>query len=92
MTIVKNFSGTVIATAAAAIFSGCVHNSSDSKLTANSQEAKVKCQGINSCNGTSDCRSATSSCVGRNHCAGEGWMYVDSVEDCKSKGGTLLNT
>ena len=91
MATIKKFTGTVIATAAAAVFSGCVSHS-DTRLAANSQEAKIKCQGINSCNGTSDCRSATSSCAGRNHCAGDGWLFVESVQACKSKGGSILES
>lgn len=49
---------------------------------------KVFCQGINSCKGQSDCKSAKNSCQGKNSCKGQGGKYVSSEKECKEKGGT----
>ena len=43
--------------------------------------AKVKCEGVNSCKGHSECKSAKSSCKGQNACKGQGFMEM-SKDDC----------
>ena len=43
-------------------------------------EAKVKCEGVNSCKGHSDCKSAHNSCKGKNGCAGQGFMMMTKPE------------
>ncbi len=43
-------------------------------------EAKVKCEGVNGCKGTSDCQTATSSCKGHNECKGKGHLNVTQKE------------
>lgn len=50
----------------------------------------VKCEGINSCKGTSECASATNACHGQNDCAGHGFISVPSEADCTGKGGKVL--
>jgi hypothetical protein len=50
----------------------------------------IKCEGINSCKGTSECASKTNACNGHNDCAGKGWVSVPSEGDCTSKGGKVL--
>lgn len=50
----------------------------------------LKCQGINSCSGTSECAiPGESSCAGLNECAGKGWIYA-TQEECDDQGGTVL--
>lgn len=50
----------------------------------------VKCGGINSCKGTSACKTATSSCKGQNSCKGLGWSEVATRSECISRGGKVL--
>jgi hypothetical protein len=52
-------------------------------------EAKVHCQGVNSCKGKSACNSATNGCAGQNSCKGKGWIALTEKE-CKAKGGTVV--
>lgn len=53
------------------------------------KEAKVKCEGINSCKGTGACATATNGCAGQNSCKGHGWVEV-SAKECKAKKGKVL--
>lgn len=53
-------------------------------------EGKVKCSGVNSCKGTSTCKTALSSCKGQNSCKGLGWIETSSEADCQAKGGKVL--
>ena len=77
-------SGAALAAAAASLFlSGTVSVSS-----ANAEEAKVQCGGVNSCKGKSECSSAKNSCKGQNACKGEGWMSM-SEKQCLEKGGKV---
>jgi len=68
----------VIASAAAAIFvagmAGAAH------AAEGGAEAKVKCEGVNSCKGHGDCSSAKNSCKGKNGCAGQGFMMMTQAE------------
>ncbi|MBK7004221.1 MAG: hypothetical protein IPH37_03030 [Burkholderiales bacterium] len=50
----------------------------------------VKCSGINSCKGTSDCKTAKNECKGMNSCKGQGWNMKDSAKDCKAAGGKVV--
>lgn len=43
--------------------------------------AKVKCEGVNGCKGTSACKTATSACQGQNSCKGKGHLLL-SQSDC----------
>jgi uncharacterized membrane protein len=77
-------SGAALATAAASLFlSGTASFSS-----ANAEEAKVQCAGVNSCKGKSECSSAKNSCKGQNACKGEGWKSM-SEKQCLEKGGKV---
>jgi uncharacterized membrane protein len=42
--------------------------------------AKIKCEGVNSCKGKSDCKSAQNSCKGENGCAGKGFLMMSQAE------------
>ena len=77
-------SGAALAAAAASLFlSGTVSISS-----ANAEEAKVQCAGVNSCKGKSECSSAKNSCKGQNACKGEGWQSM-TEKQCLEKGGKV---
>ena len=54
-------------------------------------DAKVKCTGINSCEGHGECGAADGShdCAGKNSCKGKGWVKV-SKEECEEKGGEVM--
>ena len=41
----------------------------------------VKCAGVNSCKGQSDCKTDHSECGGHNDCAGKGWKDM-TQEEC----------
>ncbi|HEY4091160.1 MAG TPA: hypothetical protein VGN46_06560 [Luteibacter sp.] len=47
----------------------------------------VHCYGINTCKGTSDCKSGNHQCKGQNECKGQGFKAV-SVSECKAQGGS----
>ena len=53
-------------------------------------EDGVKCAGINSCSGKTECGAADGShdCSGKNSCKGKGWVTT-SAEECSEKGGTV---
>jgi uncharacterized membrane protein len=42
--------------------------------------AKVKCEGVNSCKGKSDCKTAHNSCKGKNNCNGMGFLNLTQAE------------
>ena len=50
--------------------------------------AKVHCYGVNTCKGTSDCKSGTHDCKGMNDCKGQGFKALSSGA-CKKAGGSL---
>ena len=71
----------VLAAAAAAIFvSG---SATPSVATHHEGDEKVKCEGVNSCKGQSECGTDHSSCNGHNECAGKGWIEM-SPEECEA--------
>ena len=70
MLMSKSVSGAAIATAAALLFSFA------SITTASADEAKVHCDGVNSCKGQSSCKSASNSCKGQNSCKGKGFVEM----------------
>ena len=69
----------VTAAAVAALFmTGLAHASfADDSAS----DAKVKCEGVNSCKGHGECKSAANSCKGQNGCAGKGFLMM-SKTDC----------
>jgi hypothetical protein len=61
-------------------------------VTVAADSATVKCTGVNSCKGTSECKSSKNSCKGMNSCKGQGFVSM-SKADCdaakaKAKAGT----
>jgi len=58
--------------------------------TAQAADMSVKCAGLNSCKGHSDCKTAKNECKGMNSCKGQGWNAKASAQECTSAGGTVL--
>jgi len=56
--------------------------------TAVAADDTVHCYGINSCKGSSDCKTTTQECKGMNACAGHGFKAVAAGE-CLAKKGTI---
>ena len=59
-------------------------------LAVSAHAAGVKCSGVNSCKGTSACKTAASSCKGQNSCKGLGWTQTSDVASCTSRGGKVV--
>ena len=78
-------SGVAIASAAAALFA---IGASVSTTVQAAEDGTVKCAGVNSCKGSSDCATAKSSCKGQNSCKGQGWVKK-TADECKAAGGTV---
>ena len=74
----------VLAAAAAAIFVSGVAT----QAVASSHEGgdKVHCDGVNSCKGQSECKTAHSACTGLNSCKGKGWITL-TADACERAGG-----
>jgi hypothetical protein len=71
----KKFSGVALATAAAMLFSTAA------VLPAHAaDEAKVKCEGANSCKGKGACATAKNSCAGQNSCKGQSYVLLTKAE------------
>ena len=72
-----------LAAAAAVMFSTVVAS------PARADEAKVKCQGVNSCKGHSACKSANNACKGQNSCKGKGFVEMTQAQcdAAKAKAG-----
>jgi hypothetical protein len=64
-----------LATAAALMFSTVAIT------TAHAEDAKVHCDGVNSCKGKSACKTANNSCKGTNSCKGKGFTEM-TQKDC----------
>jgi uncharacterized membrane protein len=52
---------------------------------ADTSAGKVKCEGVNSCKGTSACKSLLHSCAGQNSCKGQGFLMLTPEECQKAK-------
>jgi hypothetical protein len=53
--------------------------------TARADDAKVKCEGVNSCKGQSACKSANNSCKGQNSCKGKGFVPLTQAKCDEAK-------
>jgi len=80
----KPIQGAILAAAVAALFAG-----SSAIAAEPASGSEVKCEGINSCKGTGACAGAGHECAGKNACKGHGWTKT-TAEDCKAKGGKVL--
>jgi len=54
---------------------------------ASAADDTVKCYGVNSCKGTSDCKSGNHECKGQNSCKGQGFK-AETAAKCKADGGS----
>ena len=76
--------GLAVAASAAALFiTGCANMGSGSH---SGTEARVACNGGNSCKGQSECKGANSSCKGQNACKGQGFVSL-TPDECKKAHG-----
>ena len=85
--------GALVASAVAGLFLAGRAMSEEKKAdqpAKKSEEAKVCCDGGNSCKGKGDCSSVEHSCSGRNSCKGKGWVKVSS-DECKKAGGKVID-
>lgn len=79
--------GVILATAAAALLVATNGFAADNSP---SHEKPVKCNGVNSCRGRSQCGvKGKNACAGQNSCKGQGWLYMKNEQECKSKGGAV---
>ena len=76
MITAKKLTGLALATAASGLFVTAAIPTASA-----ADEAKVHCEGVNSCKGQSACQSAHNACKGQNSCKGKGWLYL-SKSDC----------
>lgn len=77
--------GLAMATAAAALFTMGVTTTVQA-----AEDGTVKCAGVNSCKGTSECKTAKSECKGQNSCKGHGWTSKKSAAECTKDGGKVV--
>ena len=49
------------------------------------EDAKIHCDGANSCKGKSDCKGAKNSCQGQNSCKGQGFKEMTKEECAKAQ-------
>jgi hypothetical protein len=75
MTHGKKLSNLALATAAAVMFSTAPLTAANA-----ADEAKVKCEGVNACKGTSACGTAANACAGKNACKGTGFLMMTKAE------------
>ena len=75
-----NWKNAMLASAVAGLF---VAGAAPEALAGDNEgaEAKVKCEGVNSCKSKSDCMTATNECKGHNACKGKGYLSI-SQEEC----------
>ncbi len=80
MSAVKRITGVALAAAAASMFMTVGVASS-----AVAAEAKIHCDGVNSCKGKTDCKTASNECKGMNSCKGKGFIAMTAAECDQAK-------
>ena len=75
---INKVSSAAMAAAAAMLFTSVLPTASFA-----GDAAAMHCSGVNSCKGTSECKSAKNSCKGMNSCKGQGWTSM-SKADCEA--------
>jgi len=85
MTTTTHTTGLALAAAAAALFSFAAVPAAHA-----ADDMGVQCAGINSCKGSSECKTAKSECKGHNSCKGQGWVSKKSAAECTQAGGKVL--
>ncbi len=87
----KPTSAALLAAAVASMFaSGCGVGAT----TGSTQQAVVKCQGVNDCKGQGDCGGVhldggLHGCQGENDCKGRAWIELPASE-CETRGGSRV--
>ena len=71
----------ILASAAASLFIGGAAGIAAAEH--HEGDAKIKCEGANSCKGHSACKTADNGCAGHNACKGKGFLML-SEADCKA--------
>lgn len=69
-----------------AVLAATLISATSTVTTAQADEAKGKCHGVNSCKGQTACATAEGACAGTNSCKGKGWLPMDKAS-CEEKGG-----
>ena len=85
MTIVRT--GVSFAAAAAVIAITAAAPTASAFAKGASGAATIHCYGVNTCKGTSDCKSGNHECKGQNDCKGQGFKEL-SAKACKTAGGS----
>jgi hypothetical protein len=81
-------SRTVLSFAAAAAVMAFTNLASTPAVAKDAKDAKVHCYGVNSCKGTSDCKTMQHECKGQNSCKGHGFKEL-TADACAAQGGSL---
>jgi uncharacterized membrane protein len=82
-------SRTVLSFAAAAAVMAFANLASTTAVAKDANGAKVvHCYGVNSCKGTSDCKTMKHECKGQNSCKGHGFKEL-TADACTAQGGSL---
>jgi uncharacterized membrane protein len=84
----QKHTGFALATAAAAIFAAGAMMSPIAQAD-EMKDMSVHCTGVNSCKGTSECKTAKNECKGHNSCKGQGWVTKASAKECTDAGGKI---
>ena len=72
----KSKTTTALASAAALLFAAGAAWADDAKAHA----GQIKCEGVNSCHGQSECKTAKNDCAGKNGCSGQGFKWMTKAE------------
>ena len=83
MSRAKKTGNLVLASAAAALLASAPVKSYAAE---NEENMSGKCWGVNSCKGSSNCKTATSACAGKNACKSEGFLKM-KFKQCQELGG-----
>ena len=79
--------GFALATAAAAVFAAGAMMAPVAQAA--DKDLSVHCTGVNSCKGSSECKTAKNECKGHNSCKGQGWVTKASAKECTDAGGKV---
>lgn len=82
----SSFKTSLSLASAAAVFALAAFGTATTAVAAGKSE-NVHCYGVNSCKGTSDCKTAQNECKGQNSCKGHGFKEM-SAKECKTQGGS----
>ncbi len=83
-----NSSRTAVGLAVAAALIALSSAAVSSPASAQDAGKAVHCYGVNSCKGTSDCKTAKNECKGLNDCKGQGFKEL-TAQACTARGGSL---